>query len=90
MNPILKQLARSRLATATFWLILLPSICGAIMAGVILTLLLVLSVFVRLAGNWMGFVSCVFFAVGFLMGLRIAWPRFREHWEALQRWRKSG
>lgn len=90
MNAFLKQLARNRFATATFWLFLLPSICGAIMAGLILILLLMVSVFVRLAGNWMVFVSCVFFTVGFLMGFRIAWPRFRDHWAVLQRWQKSG
>jgi uncharacterized iron-regulated membrane protein len=58
------------------------------MAGVILLVLLVGSLFVRLPGNVFVFVACCFFVCGLLCGLRLAWPRFQQHWALLQQWRR--
>ena len=59
------------------------------MAGMFLLLLLLANVWVRLPGKWFVFVACCFFACGFVAGLRLAWPRFRNHWALIQKWRKA-
>jgi len=59
------------------------------MAGVILLFIRVGSLFVRLPPKWIVFVACCFFVCGFVSGLRLAWPRFRNHWALLQQWRQA-
>ena len=59
------------------------------MAGVVLLFMLLASVWVRLPGNRIVFVACCFFFCGFIGGLRLAWPRFRNHWAMLQQWRQT-
>ena len=62
----------------------LPVITGAIMAGVIVLFMLLASLFIRLPGKWFVFVACCFFACGFVAGLRLAWPQFRDHWALIK------
>jgi len=72
-----------------FWLAVMPVLCGAIMAGVILLFLWMGSLFVRLPGKVFVFVASCFFVAGCISGLRLAWPRFRQHWALLQQWRQT-
>ena len=84
MNRAVQSLSQNRVATVVFWLVVMPALCGALMAGVTIVFMMVGSLFVRLPGKVFVFVASCFFVVGCIGGLRLAWPRFRNHWALLQ------
>lgn len=89
MVRFVQSLARNRAMMVAFWLAVVPAFCGTLMAGVMLLFTFVCSLFVRLPGKWFVFAAGCFFVCGFVTGLRLAWPRFRDHWSLWRRWRSS-